>query len=130
MDDRLKQGLEHEKRIADLFTKAGWDCDLSHPNNQFDITLKKDGKIYGYVDTYLGCNPKTLDRLARRVKTILDEIKPELYILTDGYSYEIYINGRYFITTNVIMEYDDYSRVKRLSLYYKLYREIAYEQDK
>ena len=120
MTDRMQLGLEHEKRIASMFSKAGWDCDYSQPNREFDITLKKNDMIYGYVETYIMGNPRTFERVVKRVQLALDKIKPKLFVLTDGNSFEIYLDGKYFKTTNIPIEYDDYTRINRIMAYSRL----------
>ena len=103
-----------------MFSKAGWDCDYSQPNREFDITLKKNGMIYGYVETYIAERPQTFDRVIKRVRLALEEIKPKLFVLTDGKNFEIYLDGKYFMTINIPIGYDDYTRLNRLMVYDKL----------
>lgn len=124
MNERMKQGIELENRMADLFMKAGWECEHMASNMPFDITLKKEDIVYGYVETYICKNPRILKEKVERIQKYLDEIKPKLFILTDGISFETYFDGVYFSTTTIPVGYYEFSQMNRLMTYAKKIKEM------
>lgn len=124
------RGIELERRVAEVFAKEGWEC-KSDPSawTGFDITLRKDDHIYGYVETYI-CDKQNphffahfMKNKMQHIQQHLDELKPELFILTDGMSYEIYFNCKYAMTTTVPIGYHEYKTLCRLSAYSKFWEE-------
>lgn len=91
-----KKGAEMEEAIRQEFTEAGWECTNSNKAKQMDITLAKGGKEIGYVDCYCGALSKQLvQRKIAGTKHFLEEVKPPLFVLTNGDFYEMYIFGKY-----------------------------------
>lgn len=124
MNDAAMEGIYLEKRMVKLFEKAGWDCKSCTPSDVFDIELCKDGKSFGYVVTYMCKNPRDMkrvvDRILDRIMELLNSVKPEIFILTDGKSFETYFRGEYFSTTTIPLEYNVYMQMNRLLAYYVL----------
>ncbi len=117
METRLRnEGPLLEARMCEQFSKYGWDCNKINkkieisPNSFFypDITLSKDNHVYGFVDCYLGSITK---RKLETVIFILEQYKPELFILTNGISYEVYFDCKYVGTMTVPMGYNEFKRL-------------------
>lgn len=116
--------IEFENRIMNMFTNVGWECTQGHIKGncfEFDIMLKKDNEIFGFVETYyvnksIRNNPKYLskylDKILKRIKILSEEIKPEILIITDGNIFENYFYGKYFGQTTIPIGYKEYLTIK------------------
>ena len=114
-----------EKEIAQRFQDSGWDCmfhtqRLKTPDGRMfcpDIVLAKDGKVYGYVECF---TPQLLtpDRV-NRITYGVEELKPEIFVLTDGVNYEVYFDGKYLGTMTVPMSFSRFGQLKRFDYYAK-----------
>ena len=111
-----------EKKVLEMFSQQGWDCNFEQkmiemPGRMFvpDITLMKDGQIHGFVECISG---NVTHKKREQVLHIISEYKPKLFILTDGISYEVYINSKFIGTMSTPLSYEAYSRQARLLMYY------------
>lgn len=124
MNENVKQAIELEEKMIKAFSDVGWDCLRATSSKQFDITLSKDGREYGYVETYICKNPRMMKNKIERIQSYLEESKPKLFILTDGISFENYFDGEYFSTTTIPVGYFEYSQRNRLMAYYNMFKEM------
>ena len=92
MNNRAVMGMELEKRVFDIFTSSGWDCVISDSPRSFDITLTKNGEIFGYVEIYICNNVNAFKRKVERIIYAIKEEKPPIFILTDGFTFETYFD--------------------------------------
>ena len=119
------KGAMLEEWVFKSFSRQGWDCEKSPywidmPNkSRFcpDIVLTKEGKIYGFVECYAG---QQLMKKKDGILYIVDHLKPELFVLTDGSYYEVYFNGRYVDTMTVPISFLGFSQLRRMKTYYDL----------
>ena len=128
MSDIVEEYIELENRTVELFEKAGWDCKKGAPTDYFDIVLSKGDRVYGYVETYICKSPNALRQKMRRILAYMNEKKPDIFILTDGKSFETYFKGEYFSTTTIPIEYNEYSSLDRIKIYAQKIMEMQNEK--
>ena len=105
MNEQLRKAIELEKRCFNMFTAMGWDTsthmqtELS-PNHYFrpDITLSHNNEIIGCVEVKTSFNndSRTMQHFVERVRFMLTEFKPTVFIFTNGYIFDLYLEGDYF----------------------------------
>ena len=121
MNELFQRAIDLERNVAEMFERAGWECERGS-KQYFDITLKRENKVIGYVETYI-LNPEQMLKKKERIFRGLEELKPVLFILTDGNTFETYIKGEYIYTTTVPLSYNSFTRVSRMIQYSKLMKE-------
>ena len=92
--------LEFEKTIKTKFIDAGWDIDDNYHESFFrpDIALYHDKKLFGFVEVimYREGNEKFLLKKLEQISHIAKEIKPIIFVVTDGVRYHVSIKGKPF----------------------------------
>lgn len=112
MDERRKTGPELEAHIINIFTKAGWNCVFAKEPSSFDVVLTKGGVEYGYVEAIYMMNGRALKRKVEKIKACLEELKPMLFIVTNGTVFETYFDGVYYATTTIPIEYQAFVKMQ------------------
>lgn len=105
-----------EKRCLNMFQVAGWDTSYNmtveiSKNHHFrpDITLSYDNNIWGYVETsiLLDNDHRSVLRFIERTDFIINKFNPTVFILTNGYIFELYLDGEYFDQISYIPSPED-----------------------
>ena len=119
---RNRYGDMLEINMTELFSKNGWECnrqvrikDTSGRIYIPDITLTKDGKEYGFVECVYG---DISEQKIKQIMYMIDMLKPQLFILTDGVSFEVYLDSKYIGTMNTPLSYESFVERSRLLEYY------------
>lgn len=121
-------GLELEKEIKAKFEESGWI--VKNPDRLKlgsgvcifpDFAIYSGDNFYGYVDVYYNLKPERLLEKVRQGKLIIRELKPKLYIITDGFEFHVSVYGKefetlhfvpgpesYYAIVGLIEEYTDY----------------------
>ncbi len=104
------------KNIKKEYENSGWETSLE---GEYDITLKKNGIVFGYVDIFniseiekgnIEENFPDFNKLKiTRMKKTVEEKKPKIYVIAIysnfgskyGVFYETYFNGELFIAKHI-----------------------------
>lgn len=90
--------------VLTIFKNLGWAVNMEEVINghRFDLTLRYENKIYGFVEVIRSDN---LLEKAKDITFILNEIvkevKPLIFVITNGYAYDVYHKGEFFGTLSV-----------------------------
>lgn len=87
-----------------LFKNLGWDVSqeewVKDVAYRFDLVLRHNGKLYGFVEILSGDNLR--DKAASLCNLvegyIIKEKKPPIFIVTNGFVYDLYIAGKCYGT--------------------------------
>ena len=95
--------FEFEQIIIKVFEDAGWQVRIPKPFQMEnykqicpDLEILYNDKSYGYVEVKRNLNPDKMLEKINQWKTILTELKPLLFIITDGIEYHVSIRGKEF----------------------------------
>ncbi len=105
-------------RVVKIFEAAGWRCDTKPENLRFsngmpfkpDLKISNGNSFCGYVEIYLPHRDK-IEKM-KYVLGILKTFNPELFILTNGESYEVYFDGKYKGSMTVPLECHSYCKIR------------------
>lgn len=102
------------KRIADGFARNGWECKYATKDNasEPDITLAKNGHVYGFVE-YIDLRKGTMldQEKIDRIIYIMEKKRPKIFILVSRIGYEMYFNSQYVGTMANPISYQCYSQM-------------------
>jgi hypothetical protein len=120
----MQQQNGTKEKVKEQFRKAGWLICDADDNKEVDFFLMDSNcRRVGWIDVFdTGSDRKKRDNIHKRaisIQKILNEHKPDLYILTDGVSYEIYSKGKYMWTTTTPIEMNSYRTLSRFMAYSK-----------
>lgn len=131
-------GPDLEKYIMQAFEEQGWDCKASSERIVIsegkyfapDITLMKNGEILGFVECYITRNSASiLSKKQEQIMFILEQYRPQIFILTNGISFETYFDCKYAGTMTVPISYHTYSQKNRLMKYYEMISKMMEKKD-
>ena len=110
-------GIELEKQIIDKFTNAGWTVkEVGRTSNiPADFEIFDDDQVsYGYVDVKYNLRPDLMMKQIERWRYIIKELKPKLFIITDGVQYHISTYGGDFEVIHFVPRPKTYYALKGL----------------
>lgn len=109
-------------KIVKAFKENGWDCQIADNSCKFDIILFHLNKPCGYIETFICSDLKNNNRLLNQkienIQNCIAELKPEVFILTDGTTFENYFDGAFHSTTHIPISHREFSQRKILISYY------------
>ena len=101
----MVEPFELEEKCIALFSRLGWDVSYPNPGGAdpgYDLELKYNGELYGAI---LVIKFDDLKKRAKLVELVLDRVvnswKPRLYVITNGFAFDIYLLGAFFGTLTV-----------------------------
>lgn len=115
MNGKAIMGMELEIRVFNAFSHAGWECIMANSTRSHDITLTKNGKVFGYIEIYICSNVNAFKRKIERIIHAVKEEKPPVFILTDGITFETYFDGVYYDTLTLPVSYTLFLNRERLT---------------
>lgn len=99
------------QRCVTIFTRLGWEVNVGEsvkilPRKSIKPTfvLRHNGEIYGFVEVTTSTNVKNLGEL---IDTVIINVKPPIFVLTNGYAFEIFHLGESYGTLTVPPTPDD-----------------------
>lgn len=106
-------------KVKETFDQAGWESIITDKDegSAFDVLLSNNGLLIGAIFIYSSKDALELKEKADQIQQARDKGEYKLIILTDGNSYETYIEGQYYGTSLTPMSYMAYSRRNRLMAY-------------
>ena len=116
MNEHIQRIMLLEKRCYQMFQAMGWNTEKTmettlSPGHYFrpDITLSANDQIMGCVEvkTNLGGDRANLLRIVERTEFILNRFKPKVFIFTNGYVFDLYLEGEYFGQLTVVPSPED-----------------------
>lgn len=113
-----------------LFKNLGWEVKtdqiVSFEDGEFksDIELSNNEKVVGYVEVISSLEREELERKREIIRTITEKIKPDIFILTNGYAFDLYRSGEYVRELTFPPSPSTYNRLSRLYAYYKKIQDI------
>ena len=117
-----------EANCANLFANLGWGVGKGERIDGVpyipDITLLHHGDVYGYVDVVGEMMVDMLIKKKESIESFLTGVKPKLYILTNGKSFDVFYNGKYATTQTVPPSPDVVTFADRMTTYYSYFRKI------
>lgn len=121
-------------KIESAFEDSGWECFKSDDSSSFDITLKKNNEIYGYVEicTYFrskNINPNAIKTKIDHIQNCIEIQKPPFFVLTDGIAFENYFDGVYYSTTHFPLGYVEFSEQRRMRAYFNKFEELKRKEN-
>ncbi len=105
MNEHIQQAIMLEKRCYNMFQAMGWNTthtmQTELPGGTLfrpDITLSSNGQIIGCVEVRTDYNSKNCNflKIIERTNFILSHFKPTVFIFTNGYVFDLYLEGEYF----------------------------------
>lgn len=121
-ENRYKfDAVEFMKKIKEKCLNAGWDVHDSDTNQSSrgpDFCLYKDEELFGYIDTFYGLKGRWWNTKREIAYRIINELKPKLYILTDGIEFHVSVRGLPFVLLHFIPGSDDYEHLAVISQEY------------
>lgn len=124
----IVNGTELENRCQVLFENLGWEVTKEMPkeSNLFmsDLALWNNSELYGYVEIITAFDSKALQKRKNEIIDMLSSIKPKIFIITNGFSFDVFYDGFYSTTLSVPPAADDVDRARRLFLYYRKIKEV------
>lgn len=95
-----------------VFQNLGWDVGMEEKiegyNYRFDLILRRNDKVYGFVEVV---DRDNLTAKAKEIQNILatfiKEYKPLVFVITNGFSYDIYHLGEFYGSLSVPPTPDD-----------------------
>ena len=105
MNEQMHRAMMLEKRCFDMFNAMGWDTtynmeiNLSNTSRfRPDITLSHNGEVVGCVEVKISYNNNSREtlRFIERVHFMLAKFKPTVFIFTNGYIFDLYLEGEYY----------------------------------
>ena len=88
-------------KVESILKNLGWELEyrkkIEGCNYHFDFALKYNEKYYGVVEVF-----RTEDIIERTkyllyiINTVLKESKPAIFIITNGYKYDVYHLGEFY----------------------------------
>ncbi len=88
-------------KVENVLKKLGWELEYHKAvegcKYRFDFTLKYNEKFYGVVEIFRTEDiiEKT-DILLSIIDTFVEKSKPPIFIITNGYKYDIYHFGKFY----------------------------------
>ena len=88
-------------KCRSIFENLGWDVSQEEKVEgcpyRFDLVLRHSDKVYGFVEVI---DKGELKAKAERVLAILNsyiaEYKPLIFVITNGYSFDVYHKGEFY----------------------------------
>ena len=94
---------ELEQQIIHRFEEAGWNVKIPKPirldNSRAiypDIEIFDGDTSFGYVEVKSSLKPEILLKKIDQWKLMVRELKPKLFIITDGVEYHVSVYGNKF----------------------------------
>ncbi len=119
---------EVESHCINIFTNLGWDVErekiVEGINFRPDITLSYNGQTCGFVEIVADMSIEIIKRKKDLMTSFLDEVKPRLFVLTNGESFDIFYNGKYATTQTVPPSPEGMSAMGRIMMYYEKLQEV------
>ncbi len=89
------------EKCYDIFQRLGWDVSLEEKIDGYDfradLVLRYNKKMYGVVEVVRTCDFKNkVQMLNRYTNTYLNVLKPIVFIITNGYKYDVYHFGEFY----------------------------------
>lgn len=115
---------------AEMFMNLGWKVErenIVHLEKEIfrpDLTLSDGNKDVGYVEIVTSSNPKELVRKKEQIQIVIDKFKPDLFILTNGMVYDIFINGKYTDSVTTPPSIYTIQQRARLFTYYEAFMNL------
>ena len=116
MNEQMRQAIELEERCLNMFKAMGWNIDnhlkAALPSGRSftpDVTLAHDNEIMGCVEikTSFNNDSRSTAMFLERVRFILEQFKPTVFIFTNGYIFDLYLEGDYFEQLTFVPSPDD-----------------------
>ncbi len=116
MDKQHITAITLEKRCIDMFAASNWDLNFNTktklPNGSYfrpDITLSYNNKIMGCVEvkTTYSNDTRSNIKFIEQVRFIITEFKPTVFIFTNGYIFDLYLEGEYFAQLSFVPSPED-----------------------
>ena len=105
MNEHLRQAIMLEKRCYQMFQAMGWDTthtmETELPGGtrfRPDITLSCDNQIVGCVEVKTSYNTERCNilHIVERTNFIISRFQPTVFIFTNGYVFDLYLEGEYY----------------------------------
>lgn len=105
----MKEQLKLEQAVYERFQRVGWNIyAYDGRKNILDIKytpdlilFDKNNAIVGMIEILCHVRPQNLANRIRRIEEALKSVAIPLIIITNGYFYDIYINGKFIVQTHV-----------------------------
>ena len=95
--------LEAREKCNTIFTRLGWKVsvdkyykyDTNCKSIKPTFILRYNGKVYGFVEivTSDGDFVKKCKKASALIETVIKDIKPPIFIVSNGYVYDLFILG-------------------------------------
>ena len=88
-----------EQKCQYIFDNLGWDVIVPEDSVglDYDFLISKNNEIYGMVEV---ANLSNLTAQTKRLKRLLENvttnIKPKLFVLTNGFAFDVYYFGELY----------------------------------
>lgn len=99
----MRQAMMLEQRCINMFKAMGWETTNTMrtdfpkgANIQPDITLSSNNRVVGCVEVMLNYKKSNLLKNIERANFIQSRFKPTFFIFTNGYVFDLYLEGEYF----------------------------------
>ena len=118
MNEQIQKAIMLEKRCFNMFTSMGWDTSFhlttQLPNGTLfrpDITLSHNNEVVGCVEvkTTFNNDSRGTIHFVERVRFMLTEFKPTVFVFTNGYIFDLYLEGEYFDQLTFVPSPEDIS---------------------
>lgn len=88
-------------KCIEIFQRLGWEVSREETidgyNYRFDIVLRYNGKVYGFVEVI---DKKNIEEKAKAlnaaIKPFLNEYKPLVFFITNGFAFDLYVSGELY----------------------------------
>lgn len=93
--------IEVLMKCNEIFQRLGWEVSREEKidcyNYRFDLILRYNGKVYGYAEVVDKNNIQEKAKvLNTAIKSFLNEHKPPVFFITNGFAFDLYISGELY----------------------------------
>ena len=105
--------------VSKIFSNLGWTVNLQKKvffgdrPHSLDIVLLFSEHVCGIVEVFAPLKTKNIMAKREQIKTIINYLKPEIFILTNGFVFEIFYDGKFFNSQSIPPSIQTFHQIKK-----------------